>query len=118
MLTEDFNSEREDVVNFIRSIVTKNPLELTTQIEKLCEDYERVDIERILNLLQLWLRDSIMVREGVFEEVVNFDQQDSLERFVAKFGNTNLNETISIIDRSLELLKKCLSSFGIIFYFH
>ena len=81
-------------------------MELTTQIEKLCEDYERVDIERILNLLQLWLRDSIMVREGVFEEVVNFDQQDSLERFVAKFGNTNLNETISIIDRSLELLKK------------
>lgn len=106
LLVEDFKDERELIVSFLRSSLILKPLALTNEIENLCANYERNEIERLLSLIQLWLRDSMMLREGVFEEIVNFDQQDSLEKFILKFKNQKIENSISVIDRAFELLKK------------
>ena len=106
LLQSDVKNESAEVVNFLRSILVTKPLNMVEQIEQYTQKKDRSEVEKLLLLLQLWLRDSILLNEGIYEEIVNYDQQDSLERFILKFKNKNIPKTISVLDKSIELLQK------------
>jgi hypothetical protein len=48
---------------------------------------KRQNVEQLLELLQLWLRDALAIAVGSEDKIFNADQLDDLKRFTAKFGS-------------------------------
>lgn len=105
LLDVDLQEQRKKVINFLRTLHSGNELELSEFLEELVRDYDRDEMQRFLQLLQLWIRDGLCVQEG-YESIINVDQKESIHRFVKRFFGLNYSELMSNIDNTISLISK------------
>ncbi len=104
LLEEDILSQRQEVVAFIRLLLGSNVLTLTEDIEKLAAPRDREAVLRFLSLMLIWFRDAMVLIQG--GEVINIDQRDDLQRFVAKFPDANLVQAVNDVERTISLVER------------
>ena len=104
LLDEDLADERRKVLLFVREALGNNAVLLGKRVEELSSSKEREPVRRFLGLLLLWFRDALVCRHGGV--IVNVDQQDDLQRFVAKFPRADLAGVVADIEQAVFLVDR------------
>jgi DNA polymerase-3 subunit delta' len=106
LLSGDLNQLRVDVVSYLRTALRRSPVALHAEIERLTGGSDRVQIERMLTLLALWLRDVLAFRmTGSGRFVVNQDQLKDIESFDTRFALAPLESMISSVEGSIRAIR-------------
>jgi DNA polymerase-3 subunit delta' len=104
LLDEDFLSQRQDVVAFVRHVLGSSVLTLTKDIERIAAPRDRDAVLNFLTLLLMWFRDALVLSQG--GEVINVDQREDLQRFVAKFPAADLVQVVNDVERAISLVNR------------
>jgi DNA polymerase III subunit delta' len=97
--------ERQDVVEFMRLLLSKNRAPLIDAIDELASSSDRPGIERWLRLLQSWLRDALLLQQNAQAPLLD-DEKNSMKNFVSKFGHANLIASIQTVEKAIAHLDK------------
>ena len=104
LLNEDINAERRAALEFIMNALGPSFIKLIDQIEELTSPGDRDRLIRFLNLLLVWFRDALVLREE--RAVINLDQHGELTRFVKKFPGAKLGRVLEEIDHAVFLVER------------
>lgn len=104
LLEEDLTQDRKEVVGFIRMALSGNVAAVTESAERRGGTKDREEARRFLTLLLLWFRDALVSPQG--GTIVNMDQQEDLEKFVARFPEARLRDVLGEIERCIFLLDR------------
>lgn len=103
-LDHDVQTLREEALEALRSCF-KDPLSQITLIEKLVQTHDKQTLNRLLGLIQIWLRDALLLRqsdggndEQIEYQIVNIDQLDTLIRFVKVFDHIDFDALFTELD--------------------
>jgi DNA polymerase III subunit delta' len=102
----DLVEQREEIVNVLRGILVRTPAHWLRDIEELTRGNDRFRIERSLMLLNLWLRDALMMQHDNDDAIINLDQREPLVKFVRHFKGSDLSRGIAAIERAIALVGK------------
>lgn len=103
---EDLIAQREEMIDILRSILARSPAIWIKDIEKFLQSNDRYTVVRSLVLLNLWVRDALMLQHENAEAIINLDQQDPLEKFISHFSKSELTSVIKSVERSIALVEK------------
>lgn len=107
LLEEGVERHRNESIGLLRTALSKSRPEIIATLEQLLEDKDRADLEEILILLQVWLRDAMFLVEGrELQSVVNTDDIEALKKFVSFCPRADYVKVFQIIDRTISLLSK------------
>ncbi len=104
LLDEDMLEERNVVLAFIRNALASNAVALSAQIDSEAEGKDRDRVTRFLSVMLMWFRDALVLSRG--GTVINLDQQEDLQRFVARFPGADLVGVMGEVERSISLVEK------------
>lgn len=100
-------ARRNTIVDFLRSTLSRSRPEIVETIESLISESEKPELAEYLGLLQLWIRDAMLLREVNDEAgVVNHDDITALKKFVAHCPDANYPAALNLIEKSISLLGK------------
>jgi len=105
LVSEEIVSHRADAVEFLRSALGGRAVKLLEEIEERVAENDRKSVEQLLMLLLVWFRDVLMMKERAGTSVINQDQSEDLDRFLARFTDSNIPSAIGAVERGLELLR-------------
>jgi len=100
--------QREEVIDLLRTILVRSPSVWMKDIEVFLNPKQRNTVVRSLMLLNLWLRDAMMLEHNNGDAIINLDQHESLEKFTAHFKTAGLPAVINATERSIALVEKNL----------
>lgn len=107
-LEQSFADRRNDAVEFLR-VCLKDPRAQIEWVEAYLKNYEKKDIKEILSLLLLWFRDALMLMQGMDEHLlrlVNFDQRETLNKFVNAFETIDFDTAFAHIEESIQMIER------------
>jgi DNA polymerase III subunit delta' len=107
MLNADTQQLRNDIVDLLRATLRQTGYrqDVAHRLEELTRNSDRSDIEKMLLLLMVWLRDALMIiLSNSADNIVNQDQRDVLEKFSQAFRNGNFTKALSEIELALHSL--------------
>jgi DNA polymerase-3 subunit delta' len=94
LISEDVAELRKQVVAFLRMGLSKSRQNALAEIDKVLPKRgggsfleKRQNVEQLLELLQLWLRDALAIAAGSEDKIFNADQLEDLKKFTARFGS-------------------------------
>lgn len=94
MTGEDIHEMRKQVVSFLRMGLSRSRKNAIREIDNFLPKSaglsfleRRAAVEQRLLLLALWMRDALATASGASEHILNVDQKEDLEKFVARFGD-------------------------------
>lgn len=102
----DLVSQREEMIDLLRNILARSSSIWMKEIDGFLGSKDRYQVVRSLMLLNLWLRDAMMLQNDNGDAVINLDQQESLEKFVTHFDHADLAAVINAIERAIALVEK------------
>lgn len=105
LVNEDVATLRKQVVDLLGFALTRSRKNALEQVDSFLPRRggtfleKRQNVEQILQLLELWLRDALAISTGAKDSVFNIDQLERLERFASKFGEPmGLLEAVRAVD--------------------
>jgi hypothetical protein len=104
LLQEDIAGERTIVVDFIRTVLGGNFIRLMESIDGLAEEKNRDRVTRFLNLMSVWFRDALVLKEG--GGIMNVDQRNDIENFIRKFPGTDLPSVLQEVTQAISLVQR------------
>ncbi|MFQ5708522.1 MAG: DNA polymerase III subunit delta' [bacterium] len=110
LLDEDLQSLREEALEFFRKSVQNDFTQLLfveEVLHRVQRDSKRV--KDLLGALLFWFRDAMIYREShgeKCENLVNFDQVEVLQKFVANFPHADLYGAVQEVEKSMELMQR------------
>jgi DNA polymerase-3 subunit delta' len=106
MLSVDIVAQRQEVVQFLRLVLGSLKAPLATDIERIGTLGDRGAVERWLKMLEVWLRDALVLREHGEGCLVNIDHTKELKSFTEKFPRADLLSALDTVERSVALVGK------------
>src|SRR5208283_3270968 len=85
LFSENVASQRAGAVEFLRSILSGRSVKLLEEIEERVAENNRKSVEQLLTILLVWFRDALMMKEQAGTGIINQDQREDLDRFLARF---------------------------------
>lgn len=107
-LDDDVQDMRSDIIDTLRSALKKNyRIELSQYIDKLIASKNKNKIETSLRMLQIWMRDYlILVKTGSSDSMINQDQKDRIIKFSELFPNADVPAVLNEIEQSVYKLRR------------
>lgn len=105
-LSADMVTERQGVVQFLRLVLGAQKIPLSLEIERISALGDRSAVVRWLKLLQVWLRDALVLREQGESGLMNVDHTKDLKSFVQKFPHADLIAALDRVESSIALVDK------------
>lgn len=106
-LTEtDLIRQREEIIDLLRSIVARSPASWIKHMETFAGAGDRDYAARSLILLNLWIRDALLLQNRNDDDIINLDQHESLRKFVNHFPDAKLTEVVKAVERAIALVEK------------
>ncbi len=104
LLEKDLVQERIDVVDFISNTLGHRHIDVGEIIERITAGRDRDRVVRFLHLTLIWIRDAMVMGRG--GSVINLDQSDRLEKFVARFPRANLGAVMADLEYAISLVDR------------
>ena len=101
---DDLMGEREHVLEFVRRTVVGHHADVGKIIDTVTDEKDRTRVTRFLHLLLLWFRDALVL--GKQGSIINIDQRESLERFIARYPAANIPAVLADCDRAISLVER------------
>lgn len=108
-LGESMHEMRESAIDFLRSLLKKKMyrIEVMEHIEKFTKKHDKRDLEILLSILILWLKDVIILSKiGKTGKLINIDQAETIQKFVAGYPGKDYEKSIEVLEKSITQLKK------------
>jgi DNA polymerase-3 subunit delta' len=105
LLNDDLQKYRDGAVTFLRAALSAVPAKIFDDHEEYLTGSKRIETEKLLQMLLVWMRDAFVFRERT-DMVFNIDQEKDLHSFVGKFSQKNLDLCMVAVERALELLRR------------
>ncbi len=108
VMSSDTQSQRNEVVNLLRAAMRGGNYrsDILSSLDELTADADRSDVEQMLNVLLLWLRDAMMVQFGAeMESIINIDQYEILSKFVAAYPGRDYAAAITLIEEAIRNIR-------------
>jgi len=102
-LHSDLKERSREAVDFLRTALGASREEIGNSIERIASAHEKQDIGELLLLLQDWLRDAMLLKEGGATEP---EDGDSLRRLVGRYTRIDLPGAIAAVDRAVLLVDR------------
>ncbi len=102
----DLVSQREEMIDLLRSILARSPSIWMKEIEDFLGPKDRYNVVRSLMLLNLWVRDALMLQNENGDAIINLDQRKPLDKFITHFHQAELTSVIYAIERAIALVEK------------
>ncbi len=101
---EDLNQRRETVVDILRTVI-QGDFERLTKVEEL-QQGDKTQIKDYLRLLLLWFRDTMLLsqfpdEENIEKRITNYDQLETLRKFLKAFESIEFDAAIGALEESL-----------------
>jgi DNA polymerase III subunit delta' len=109
MLDENYNDIRNNNVEFLRLILSNKYSQIFSELDDLIAEKDKVKIEFKLVLLMNWLRDIILVKEGLKDMIINSDQLEAIESFYKKLPKSDLFKAIEELENAIHLMQQNVS---------
>lgn len=106
ILSADMHRYRDEVVAFMRSTLGSSHAKAAQEIEVLTTESDRLDLDRWLRTLQLWIRAAYVLREVGPESIGAFHKREDLQSFLNRFPAANLVLAQEEVERSIALVRK------------
>ncbi len=101
---DDLMGERNNVLEFVRRTVAGHSADVGKIIDLVTDEKDRTRVTRFLHLLLLWFRDAlVLAREG---RIINIDQREPLERFIARYPKADIPAILADCDRAISLVER------------
>ena len=104
LVQENVSDERRRILEFVRILVGGNFVKLMSAIDELGEKKERGNVVRFLNLMTIWFRDALVLREG--GSILNIDQKTEIQGFLTKYPNADLPSVLKEIEETVSLVER------------
>jgi DNA polymerase-3 subunit delta' len=115
LTNKEFINIREDVVSFLRLILSNKFAEMYTRIDSLINETDKSDIQIFLSMILIWMRDLFLIKEGLHNKILNFDQSDTLNNFNNKLPQADLYSSVNAIEEAINLINRNVN-LQLIFY--
>ena len=106
MLSVNMVGQRQEVVQFLRLVLGSLKAPLAADIERIGSLGDRAAVERWLKMLEVWLRDALVLREHGEGGLLNVDHTKELKSFTEKFPRADLLAALDTVERSVALVGK------------
>jgi DNA polymerase-3 subunit delta' len=102
----DFETQRMLAFDFIQASLEGDTLGRLDHIEQLLQGKDKQGMQKILQLMNIWLRDLMVLSAGQSEKIYNFDQQSILEKFQKKWSGFNAVSAIRHVQQAIDFIEK------------
>ncbi len=96
---------REEVLEYLRSVVLNNPVRLMQRIQTILDRESRQTLVRFLVSVASWFRDVLALQEGA-AQLLNADLRDPLEKFAEHYPEARCSDAIDEIEQCIALIPK------------
>jgi DNA polymerase-3 subunit delta' len=104
LLKTDVFEERTFAVDFIRNALAGNAARVIEDAERIVAWKNRDQVQRFLLTILMWFRDALVLSHG--GSVINLDQQEDLQRFLARNPGADIPAAMTETERALSLLDR------------
>jgi DNA polymerase-3 subunit delta' len=104
LLEADVFEERTFVVGFIRNALSGSATRVVADVDTVAAWKDRDQVIRFLMFVQMWFRDALVLTRG--GTIINLDQQDDLQRFVARNPDADLLRALRETERAISLVSR------------
>jgi DNA polymerase-3 subunit delta' len=104
LLQTDVFEERTFAVDFIRNALAGNAARVIEDAERIAGWKNRDQVQRFLLTILMWFRDALVLSQG--GSVINLDQQEDLQRFLARNPGADISAAMTETERALSLLDR------------
>ncbi|HLX12071.1 MAG TPA: DNA polymerase III subunit [Bacteroidota bacterium] len=105
LLGVDITAYRLQAVDFLRTVLYKSRREVYDAIRALVEANDRKDLEQLLNLLNTWFRDAMLLSRGI-DRRLPVEEEAVIRKFNAAHSNVDFGEIQTVIDEAISHLAK------------
>ena len=105
LTSADMSAQRKEVVDFVRLSLSKQRLPMLQAVEELASNYDRIAMQRWLEVLQIWLREALLLQKTGNDTGLAWDSE-SLKRFVRNFPHANLISALELTDHAIAQIDK------------
>lgn len=106
LIGTDLVAQREEIIDVLRNILVRSPSMWMKDIEEFLGPKDRYAVVRSLMLLNLWMRDALLLQHNNRDGIINLDQQESITRFIGHFDKSDLTTVVKAIERAIALVGK------------
>ncbi len=105
LVSADMAAQREEVVDFLRLCLSKQRVPMLQAVEELASTYDRTAMQRWFELLQIWLREALLLQKTGNDTGLAWDQE-SLKRFTRNFPQANLIGALDLTNQAIAQIDK------------
>jgi len=105
-MDEGFDQLRETAVAFLDSSMGEDALQRMEGVDALLSGRERQEIQGILHVLQIWIRDLYQMKLGFPKRVMNMDRADTMHQFLQKWPAFRAESGIKSVERAIDFVEK------------
>ncbi len=106
LLASNLVDERSEVLKFVRASLGWKEVSLTEMIDGLSSGNDRRTVEQWLKVLQTWLRDAMILRDGGEGFAKGGEVDKDMLSFVQKFPRANVEHAVQCVESSIALVRK------------
>jgi DNA polymerase-3 subunit delta' len=103
--SSDVGERRREAIDFLRAALLPSREVIGASIDGITHRYQKQEMEEFLLLLQDWLRDAMMLKEGSAEPGAS-EEREPLRKFVARYRAMNIAGALASVDRAVSLVNK------------
>jgi DNA polymerase III subunit delta' len=96
---------QEYAVEFLRTMLFKSRREVVLGIESISEKYRRDEVAELLQLIQLWLHDAMIIRERA-DISLEEESQAKLKKFNSSYPSWDYAAAVESLNEAISLLEK------------
>ena len=98
--------KREEVLAYLRAVMTYNPNKLIERIQAILAQDDRQTLIRFLVAVAGWFRDVLAVQSGAAERLLSADFREPITKFAEHYPDADCSRAVDEIERCIELVGK------------
>jgi hypothetical protein len=104
LIDEDIEGKFLEVANYLRNAIGGKQNSNYGIIENITTNKERREVQRWLEILQLWLRDALILQKGMNVNFVSEKHQIDLKNFCLRIPRANLIDAVQCVDKCIQMI--------------
>ncbi|MFC1502458.1 ATP-binding protein [bacterium] len=106
LYVNDFEAQRAQAISFLQAALDRNSLNRVDSIESLIQETDKQGMQKLLQILLIWLRDLMCLKLGDRGKIINFDRMDTLETFHKNWPKLDTGKAIKHVEQAIDFIEK------------
>ncbi len=105
---DDTQQLRNDIVDLLRSAMRGGNyrVDILGKLDALTQNADKGDMERMLSLLMIWIRDAMLIQSGASDvHLINQDQSEILKKFVGAYAQRDYHAALERIEECIRNIR-------------